>query len=519
MAFEIPRYSRSSIDQAGYVISEQSRYSAEEVMRAHEILKNWRSSHLYPINTFQATLRNRVSQVDVNGLVAQRLKRAPSILNKLTRFESMRLSQMQDIGGVRAVVASIEKVRELEKLYRNGGLQHRLMGSSKDYISKPKSDGYRCVHLIFKYKNDKNSIYDSMFVEVQIRTRLQHAWATAVETMGTFLGQALKAGQGEKQWHEFFALTGSAIAHIEKTPLVPGYDDLSKKETYVAVKEIEDKLGVLEKLRGFSIAADHITTGEGRGKYHLIILNSDMKTVEIRPYAERSLQQASDDYADVERRAEEGEKIEAVLVAAGSVDALKHAYPNYFLDTHEFIHQVKRMLSEANKHNAGLSEEEIVYLKSMHGVRFGGKCIPQSNSLDSVRDMLVAIERGAQTAKDLCGETGVALRHVGYRVSAARILSCIDEKNDLKLSSNGKAWLRRGRGTEEEAKFLRELIENATFFNIVSPRMFNEAGFDSEEVALRIMMYTDLSESTARRRAQTLRTWSNKIRQMSLFDR
>jgi hypothetical protein len=55
-----------------------------------------------------------------------------------------------------------------------------------NYIEKPKPDGYRGVHLIIKYRSTAKREYKDQNIEVQIRSRLQHAWATAVETCETF---------------------------------------------------------------------------------------------------------------------------------------------------------------------------------------------------------------------------------------------------------------------------------------------------------------------------------------------
>jgi putative GTP pyrophosphokinase len=110
------------------------------------------------------------------------MKRAPSIVSKLQRFDGMNLARMQDIGGLRAVLGSVSRVRKLEAMYRNSKFRHVLV-----YIAHPKSDGYRGIHLIYRYSNSLAPAYDGLSLELQVRTRLQHAWATAVETMGTFL--------------------------------------------------------------------------------------------------------------------------------------------------------------------------------------------------------------------------------------------------------------------------------------------------------------------------------------------
>lgn len=321
----------------------------DDLFWAYEVLGNWRACHNYPINTFQATLRNRLKHIDPEATVAQRLKRLVSIIAKLRRFPNMELARMQDIGGLRAIVESVAKVRKLEKTYLESNFRHQLVTPHKDYIEHPKSDGYRGIHLVYKYRNEHEPAYDGLQLELQLRTRLQHAWATAVETMGTFLGQALKSGQGEGQWRAFFEVSGAAIAVLENCPPVPGYAKLSERETFGRVAEAERKLHVLEKLRGFSVAADSIQKEKGQGAYHLVVLDSANKSVTLTPYPTSRLEEANAAYSKVEKRTQAGEPIEAVLVAAGPVEALKKAYPNYFLDTHEFIRQIERVILGAGR--------------------------------------------------------------------------------------------------------------------------------------------------------------------------
>ena len=263
----------------------------------------------------------------------------------------MNLSQMQDIGGLRAIVSSIPRVRRLEGIYRDSNFKHELV-SSKDYIGEPKSDGYRSIHLVYRYANAHAPDLNGLLLELQLRTRLQHIWATAVETMSTFLGQALKSGQGERPWREFFEVASAAFTFIEGTVPVPGYQLLLREEVFTRVAHAENDLRVLHKLQGFSIAANHITTERGAGSYHLVVLDSAKRTVSIQPYPKTQLEQANTEYAKIEERAQRGEQVEAVLVSAGPVEALKNAYPNYFLDTHQFVVQVGRVIADARKPGA-----------------------------------------------------------------------------------------------------------------------------------------------------------------------
>jgi putative GTP pyrophosphokinase len=108
----------------------------------------------------------------------------------------------------------------------------------------------------------------------------------------------------------------------------------------------ENTFHVLDKLRGFAIAADQITTEGGSGAYHLVVPDSKKRSVSIRPYPTARLEQANSDYAAIEAMTKAGEPIEAVLVSAGPIDALRKAYPNYFLDTQEFISEIERVIKD-----------------------------------------------------------------------------------------------------------------------------------------------------------------------------
>lgn len=135
---------------------------------------------------------------------------------------------------------------------------------------------------------------------------------------------------------------------MEKTPAVPGYIGLSEREVFSRVAKADSRLHVLHKLNGFSIAADRITSEKGLGAYHLVVLDSQKRTVSIRPFPISQLEFANQEYARVEERAQSGEQVEAVLVSAGPIEALKKAYPNYFLDTHEFVRQMQKVITDAN---------------------------------------------------------------------------------------------------------------------------------------------------------------------------
>ena len=324
------KYSKNAVNQAGIALVGDNSFLHEE---AKDILDNWRACHVSPLNSFQTSLRLRLKKIDPDALVSQRLKRTPSIIAKLERNPSMNLARMQDIGGIRAVVSNMKEVRELEQQYKKGTRVFSIVRGGKDYINFPKNSGYRSIHQIFKCKN-------GFSIELQIRTQVQHAWATAVETMGTFLNHSLKSSEGPEEWLKFFSLASSAFAVLESTPRSPDFKHLSDQETFGLLLKKEQELDVLNKLSGFRVVAKRITDDNRKGQYHLITLDLDKMTANIRSYEQRDVRIANEDYSNMEEMVSEGHNLQVVLVTSESISALKKAYPSFFLDSQNFAKQI-----------------------------------------------------------------------------------------------------------------------------------------------------------------------------------
>ncbi|MBI4483119.1 MAG: hypothetical protein HY652_09535 [Acidobacteria bacterium] len=79
-----------------------------------------------------------------------------------------------------------------------------------------------------------------------------------------------------------------------------------------------------------------------------MILDSQNKRVQIRPFAKTALEDATAAYTAAENRAKSGEPLEVVLVSAGPIELLRRAYPNYFLDTDGFIRRVEQVIRDAS---------------------------------------------------------------------------------------------------------------------------------------------------------------------------
>ena len=346
MDWTTPQYSEEAINAAGQALLRSHIGSIPPVEEALTIVNNWRSSHAFPLNTMQMNLRTKSKRLDSKSLVAQRIKRRSSIESKLLRFGWLSLFAMQDLGGCRAVVKSGDLAEELFDAYKNRNIKHRLLRSD-DYVGSPKKSGYRGYHLIFGYFSDRKDTYNGLKIELQIRSTLQHIWATAVETVGTFTEQELKSSQGEEDWLRFFVLMSTVLAQKEKRPIVPdtpaNHGELIRELRYYA-----DKLDVVNKLDAYRTAARVVSDNSKLrdGHYFLLQLDSERRRISIRRFRRGDLFEATEAYRNAELGLQEGTAGDAVLVSVESLESLKRAYPNYFLDIRLFLQEVRSALPE-----------------------------------------------------------------------------------------------------------------------------------------------------------------------------
>jgi len=232
--------------------------------------------------------------------------------------------------------------------YIKGDLKHKRV-NSKDYITYPKKDGYRSIHLIYRYKSDKNKkMYNGLLVEVQIRSKIQHIWATAVETVSFFTGQAIKSNEGQKEWIDFFRLVSSAFARLENCPLVSNTPP-NEKELFLLIKKKEKELNVIARLKNWTKSIkllDEELKNKINSRFFLLELDSVQDKLIITAYSQRQEEKAIKDYAKVEKRIYGKKEYDVVLVGADTTLDLKKAYPNYFVDTSEFIKYLNKVLKK-----------------------------------------------------------------------------------------------------------------------------------------------------------------------------
>ncbi len=252
----------------------------------------------------------------------------------------MGLGGMQDIGGYRAVLKDVKDLKKLSVALSEQRINHKLERIT-DYVKNPKNTGYRSIHFVYKYSSVKEN-FDGLKIELQIRTKLQHNWATAVETAGIITKTSLKSNQGPDEWLDFFKVVSSLFAIKEKLPVMEEHKDMTMHQLMVKCYDYCNELNILTKLKAIRVSTNKIESDKFPGDYYLLNINTKDMFVNIQVFNKNQFEFATSEYLKLEKSINENENA-VVLVSATSIRTLKKAYPSYFLDTSEFIQAVEKI--------------------------------------------------------------------------------------------------------------------------------------------------------------------------------
>ena len=193
------------------------------------VLESWRLAHRDVIHTFEALLGARATK-NQDVQVAQRLKRRLTIIDKLHRFPGMQLARMDDVAGCRLIFPTIDALHEFRDKVHKAKFNHKLRNEKTkyDYIESPTDRGYRGIHDIYEYRSKKgNTRCDGLLIEIQYRTVVQHAWATAVEVVVKMTENEPKFNRGDPRYIKAFCLASELLArtHEGRATQFPELDD------------------------------------------------------------------------------------------------------------------------------------------------------------------------------------------------------------------------------------------------------------------------------------------------------
>ena len=222
---------KSKIDRAGIALAKDSFHNVEEMVELEDVFDEYRKSHLEPLSETTLELQKWLNEYGHDYYIAQRLKRKPQIIRKLNRL-SVRLTQLQDIGGCRIIVEKNELVDQIISFLKAKieSTEELKLVRITDYREKGRDiTGYRSVHLLLERSGKK--------LELQLRSRIQHYWAESIERTSVIYGRHLKESEGDERVISYFQKLSDAFFEIEsgRTPSVR-----FRLEIDVAKKEAEE---------------------------------------------------------------------------------------------------------------------------------------------------------------------------------------------------------------------------------------------------------------------------------------
>ena len=211
---ESARLSNSQVDRAGstvrdYLTDSERRPELDDFRAAIGVIEAFRAQHRLPLQTARRGLGSCVVSEGYEAEsaieITQRLKRRDTIADKLRREPRMKLSRMQDVGGCRVVLPSLEAIARVGRRFtanseRRNGEADRVL----DYVTNPRPSGYRAIHIHTRYGGRR--------IEVQLRTPWQHLWARLVEDLTSRTGVDYKNGAGPPGHHSGLQSLGDLYA-------------------------------------------------------------------------------------------------------------------------------------------------------------------------------------------------------------------------------------------------------------------------------------------------------------------
>lgn len=335
MVWPTPLYSKNRVRTAGKRIAKvkaetgRLHWDVHLSREEHDVLENWRTSHGAVLNTAQAWLRRL--EKEQRPVVGQRLKRYDTIVDKLATRRSRDLSTMNDIAGVRLIFRNEDELLQFRKKMGKSRARHRRTHDLErfDYIQTPKETGYRGVHDVFERQvgvSKEASAWNGLKFEVQLRTAVQHAWATAVEVYDGIQQARFKFEGSDSNAYRQFLLISEIFArvHENRESCLPFVSDIKLVDECTV---LERETGMLTMFRSLSVAQTHDAL-----RQNTILQRRTDGTLYVWPF--RNFAQAVQAISEIEEREETAN---AVLVAAKTPQHIREAFRNYFDDTSDFI--------------------------------------------------------------------------------------------------------------------------------------------------------------------------------------
>lgn len=293
-----------------------------------KMLQSLRLSYKDLLSEVFSVLVSESKKIERTSISTYRVKRIESIISKLQRVDKMQLNRMSDIAGCRCILQSVDKVYQLkEKLQKVF-----IVKNINDYISSPKMSGYRSLHMIVSLPNSQ----DNKTIEIQLRTRDQHNWATLVEITDLVYGTKIKETGCDGELAEFHRL----LSFI--------YDNKLTKTQYERIVHISNSKSYFKKISGifhnnyFAVRNQWNAVKQSNDKFFLIAADSTGLPI-IKSF--KKIEEAESAYFDNYMDNPNNKNIVLTHISTATFDQISLAYSNYFLTYNKLFFQCYQIMS------------------------------------------------------------------------------------------------------------------------------------------------------------------------------
>ncbi|RSU72267.1 (p)ppGpp synthetase [Sphingomonas sp. S-NIH.Pt3_0716] len=346
--FPAPPKPKRSVNRSGRNIAD-----GVETPEDLALVDQWRAAHGYVINTFQIFFKRRIEKAGSGIEFAQRLKRRNTVLDKLRRKrpDGTRLmadvTSMHDFAGCRLIfddISSLRKFREyIHSAASMANVHHKLRHDMEkyDYIESPKPSGYRGIHDVFQHfprphrrAGTNAEPWLGLLVEVQYRTRVQHAWATALEISDLIDNQRTKFDLAANERVIFFAMASEILARYHEG-ISRAFLNKNLHELCRDFAKLERKLNILHRLEALK-QADEFNKIRKHNVLNIAWDNGFETKLEVKAF--RTSTEAVNYATQLES---DPSSFNAVYVRADNPAQVRSAYRNYFNDPVDFVRLVR----------------------------------------------------------------------------------------------------------------------------------------------------------------------------------
>ena len=320
--------SKTKIDKSGRALSNAGELT-EEILELEEVFDSYRAAHLEPLSKTTLELQKWLHDYGGNYYIAQRLKRKPQILRKLKRL-SVRLTQLQDIGGCRIIVNSNRDVDDLVEFIRSQMSRDKNFKLQRitDYRDRGRDiTGYRSVHLIL--------MIEDRVLELQIRSRIQHYWAESIERTSVIYGHHLKEQEGDVAVINYFKELSDVFYEIEsgRNPSIAAKISLDRLRVQAQeIIEISDKNRVFHSFVNEDIVKTLTAAQGGSESLNNWIIVFDWNTGAFLTWevVGREPSEAIRKYIYYENQFTSADNYEVVMIGSSDIATVRQTHSHYF---------------------------------------------------------------------------------------------------------------------------------------------------------------------------------------------